>query len=334
LDDEPFDEESLAELSNKIQKIFPDLVSDLSDMLLPSIKSKSSEQLKELREGSSDFEARIFELWKEPFDLLEMFIGIAFELGEKFNRLFRPTATGDYTFEALTRLHARGCQISYEILHLLKGGFPDGAHARWRTLHEIAVTSFFIAEHGNDVAERYILYNYIESYKTAKMHRECYNGHGEEPLTDEEFAHLEQIRDDLCERFGKKFKKRYGWALEALGSDNTHFDVIEKNVGLVHLRPYYKLASNNVHADPKGVMFKLGASGSDNLLLAGPTVFGFTQAGHSTAISLYHITCALLCIRKTYEKYLHLHIMHTLVDEIGDAFAEVEGQLRSKRINK
>ena len=329
----PLEQEQLTKLNDKRQKDFPDIISDLSATLLSSIKSDSLE-LKRLRKDLSDFESRVFELWKKPFDLLEILLGIVFEVGEKFTRLFRPTTDNDYTFEALARLHARGCQVSYEILVLLKSGYPDGAHARWRTLHEIAVTSLFIAKHGDDVAERYTLYNYIESYRTANIHRIFYKGYGEEPPTDEEFEKLEKSRDSLCDRFGKNFKDRYGWALDALGLDSAHFSKIEENVGLDHMRPYYKLASNNVHADPKGVMFKLGVSDPDKVLLAGPTVFGFTQAGHSTAISVCQITYALLSIKKTSEKYLTLKIMFTLVDEIGDAFAEVQGRLESERVSK
>jgi hypothetical protein len=44
---------------------------------------------------------------------------------------------------------------------------------------------------------------------------------------------------------------------------------------LDYLRPYYKLASHNVHAQPKGILFKLGLVQNQDILLAGPSNYGF-----------------------------------------------------------
>ncbi|NJM53745.1 MAG: hypothetical protein HC846_10380 [Blastocatellia bacterium] len=74
-------------------------------------------------------------------------------------------------FEVLLSLYARACLVSSEILVLLKAGFPDGSHARWRTLHEIAVVAMFIEKHGKEVAERYLLHEYVEDYKGAMQHQ-------------------------------------------------------------------------------------------------------------------------------------------------------------------
>ena len=49
----------------------------------------------------------------------------------------------------------------------------DGAMARWRTLDEIAVVSFFVQKHGEDLAERYTVHQHIESWKAAERYNEC-----------------------------------------------------------------------------------------------------------------------------------------------------------------
>ena len=92
---------------------------------------------------------RVCEIWGEAIDRLDMLIDLCMEEGARFNDLFREEAaqTDDFVFDALTRLHARGCQVGFEILALLKNGFADGAHARWRTLHELAVVAMFLAGH-------------------------------------------------------------------------------------------------------------------------------------------------------------------------------------------
>jgi len=243
--------ETMKELIDALPEKIPKFVSEFSKILLENILSIGPKTLEENRKVRSDYESEIYKLWKEPIDLLEIYIGIAYEIGEKYNRLNRINATekDDYTFEALTRLHARGCQIANEVLVLLKSGYPDGAHARWRTLHEVDVISEFISKHGNDVAERYLYHNCIESYKAACVHRDCYKGIGEEPPSEDKIEQLKEIRDDLCKRFGPNFNNPYGWALNALGKNGTNLTELEKSVGLDRLRPYYKFASNNVHAD-------------------------------------------------------------------------------------
>ena len=65
-----------------------------------------------------------------------------------------PDGQRDYVFEALSRLLARACRIAEEVLVLLKAGYGQGALARWRALHEVAVVADLIAENGEDCAER------------------------------------------------------------------------------------------------------------------------------------------------------------------------------------
>ena len=88
---------------------------------------------------------KIYELWKEPLDLLECLIRISFESIEKHvNKLSKDKKENNFKLTALVNAHARALQISNEILVLLKAGYPDGANARWRSLYELAVISFFL----------------------------------------------------------------------------------------------------------------------------------------------------------------------------------------------
>ncbi len=41
---------------------------------------------------------------------------------------------------ALLMLHARTCLVASELETMIRCGYADGAAARWRTLHEMAVT--------------------------------------------------------------------------------------------------------------------------------------------------------------------------------------------------
>ena len=150
-------------------------------------------------------------------------------------------------------------------------------------------------------------------------------------LSCDKIAQLKKIHDNLCtnDRFGPNFKKPYGWALKALGTDNTKFDVLEKSVGLNHLRPYYKLASINVHSDTKGIMFKLAQVNARNKpLLTGPSYLGLADAGDSTALSLLHITSALLFSKASAGKFrldncVDFNMMALMQKKIGEAFIKV-----------
>jgi hypothetical protein len=88
------------------------------------------------------------------------------------------------------------------------------------------------------------------------------------------------------------------------------------------------MASHNVHANPKGVFFKLGLyqEGQD-ILLAGPSNIGLADPGQGTALSLAQITSTLLCLETNIDTLVICDILMTLVDEIGKEFVSVQKHL-------
>lgn len=64
-----------------------------------------------------------------------------------------------------------------------------------------------------------------------------------------------------------------------------------------------KLASHNIHANPRGILFKLGLmSCEEDILLAGPSNAGLADRAQGCALSLSQITVALLTIRPNHDK--------------------------------
>lgn len=250
-------------------------------------------------------------------------IALALEAGDDFNSEFRPAAStaGDALFEALTRLHARACQIGAEIHALLSLGYADGAHARWRSLHEVSAVASFLSSEGIDVAERYLLHVGVESHKAASLYQRYASRLGYEPFTDRELRDMADISDRLVTRFGPEFAIDYGWAAQALGNPKPTFADIERAVELQHLRPFYRMASHNIHANPKGVLFRLGLyPEGENMLLAGPSTAGLADPGHSAAISLGQITITLLTSRPNLDRLVTSKILLRFVDLIGEEF--------------
>ncbi len=321
------------EFVEKLEKSVPEIIEEMTTPILSGLMKDMPAMLKAHRKDMKGFEKRLHADWKKPFDLFEAFLVLAFEAGDEFNNEFRKDETEkeNYVLETLTRLHARACQIASEVQVLLESGFADGAHARWRSLHEIAVVASFIKTHGNEVAERYLLHDNIESFKAASLHKKYYEILGDEPISQDEYNSVKAVRDELIVRFGNAYKNNYGWAASALNKDDPNFSDIEENSGLDHLRPYYKLASHNVHANPKGVMFRLGLLGNArNILLAGPSNYGFTDPAQGTAFSLGLVTVTLLTVKPTIDNLVLSNILLKLETEIGEEFFKVQKEIEDK----
>ena len=325
-------------LSKIIKYTISKTLPEAAEVLLKTLKSSSKKMLKESRSYSRRFEERLFKRWKKPIDLLEMLLAISYEVGDEFNSKYREEAcrTNDYVFDVLTRLHARSCQIGFEILALLKSGLADGAHARWRTLHEIAVISFFITEHGQSVAERFLHFEIIEAHKAAVEYQKYCHELGYEPFTNKELHLIGKMRANVIKTYERGFSKNYGWIPENILS-RRDFAEIEKSVKLDKHRPYYRLACHNVHSGPKGIKFRLGLiqnSSMGPIILAGPSNFGLADPGQGMAISLVQITTRLLTIRPTMERLITIMAIQKLVDEICAAFVEVQSQIEEEEKTK
>ena len=324
--------------STSVDKIAQEIVSTVvprcAELIVKNVKSNLEEILDKRRSYERQFEERLLERWKKPIDLLEILVEICLEAGAELNNECRSTAarSNDYVFTVLTALHARACQTSHEILALLRSGLADGAHARWRTLHEIAVIAAFIKNQGQETAKRYLDYGIIESYKEIREYQEHCSRLGYEPLAEKELEAIRQRFEETLRAYGKSFQQEYGWVPENI-LIQRNFAAIEEHVKLGHLRPYYRMACHNVHSGPKGIEVRLGLlrGGSEKtLLLAGPSNYGLADPGQGAAISLNQITTCLLSIRPTIERLSTMKAIEELVTEINPAFVEVQMQIEKE----
>jgi hypothetical protein len=322
---ENLEEELLREYSNHVAELVPKVISNLSPQVREDLKETTAHMLRGRRKDQRLFESGLARRWGKALDLLETMIHIALEAGSSYNNENRLLASqnNDYVFEVLIRLQARACQVAAEVLRLLKSGYADGAMARWRCLHEIAVVAFFVTEHGNGTAERFLLYDAVDSYKAGIQYQEHCEKLGYEPFDEEEMDGLKRRRDAAVARFGNDYEKEYGWAAGALKQKHVTFRAIETAVRFDHFRPFYKLASHNVHAGSKSMFFRLGLSQSGpDLLLAGSSDSGLADPGQCTAISLSQITIALLTKEPTIDNLVMCKVLQQIRDEATDAFIE------------
>jgi hypothetical protein len=269
------------------------------------------------------FERHLESSWSEPLAILRMLLTFAREAGDLLNRELREDP-GDLThsIEVITRLHARACQVCDEVITLMRAGFADGAMARWRTLHEISVVGLLIQQHGEDLAKRFVEHQKVEAYHAACEYQSRHERLGYAAIPDDEFQDIELEYGEVINRYGKAFGTPYGWAAQCLGVERPTIAQIEKAIGTAHLRPYYRLASHNVHSTPKGAFFRLGLLEGTDLLLAGPSNAGLEEPGQNAGLCLLKTTLALALLKPTLDGIVAVKMMNKLTEELGPAFVK------------
>jgi hypothetical protein len=274
-----------------------------------------------ITEERRPFEDRLRAHWGPAIDGLEALINAAMEAGELYVHDQREAKSWTATDESLVRIHSRSCLVAGEVLALLRAGFPSGANARWRTLHELAVTAFFIKENGDDLAERYLAHRAVarkREFDAFATHAEAL---GERPPTVLERRRIDDPVSVLKARFGTSYGNRYGWAASTLGVADPTFDKIEDAVDMGSTRFLWKQASESVHSGPRSFYDDLGATASrGTMLLAGASNTGLGGPGRRTTSSLAQVTIALLNRHVTAERILIARSVIEFSAHVGDAF--------------
>lgn len=227
------------------------------------------------------------------------------------------------------RHHAKACQIAKEILCLLENGYPDGAHARWRALHEVNATTMFITKHGQDCAERFSAHYITESYHAMielNKYEARLNANGFSVI---EINDCKDSYDELITKYGTRYKESYGWSAHIFNAQNINGKIgiatIEKDVGLDHMRPYYRWASQNIHSGSNGIRNRLAlCEAEEDILLVGQSNSGMTDPAQATAISLSQATLTLLKLNPTLDVVILMNIISEISDEIGEIFISLD----------
>lgn len=228
--------------------------------------------------------------------------------------------------DVLIRLHVRACQITAEIITLLENGFADGAMARWRTLHEIGIVMTLIHDHGEALAIRYVDHMAVEAYASKQQYSLCYEQLGYEPSSSEECKAIEDEYAQVGANYGKEFWEPYGWAhgYVARGAKGRlGLKELEASAGRSAMASHYKFASNNVHAGPNALYYRLGLL-SDSILLAGASNAGLSEPGQNTALTFGYISILLIKKCPTLDILVTMRVIEILRRKIPRVFAKAE----------
>jgi len=239
------------------------------------------------------FRRRLMRRWSDALDSLEELIAKCAELGDLVAEIQHDDSQ---LFWALDLLRSRAVQIGWEVHILASSGYADGAYARWRTLHELAVVSEFLREFGEDAAVRYLEHVHVKNRQVIREYNECcQNGLGYPAIPQSDVDNSERKKKQLLERHGPEFGKQLGWAAKWCGKKDPSFLDLREKVGYKHWKAHYGMANHAIHAGPHGVLFRLGHPlKSKPLPLSGPSLVGIGVPIHASAISLMHVTFSFI----------------------------------------
>lgn len=327
----------LIKMSKKIEDSFDGLLDqhpDLLDLFAQKIKNdldvKTEEYLEEDYKEIDLFQKRLFRTWKSPILRIDAMLVCAIEISTEVNTEYRHGKfQNSAQLNIATRLHARSMHIAKEISHLLKGGYADGAMARWRSLHETATIATFLSQGDENLSMRFLEFQAVVRHKAAKTYVKHQDFLDFEKITSEQITEYEDEVNKLCNKYGKDFKKDYGWAFCKFPDIKkiTFFD-IEASVNLDYLRIHYGFANKNVHAGIDSIGFKLGLSltGKD-ILLAGPSNEGLTEPFQCTSLSICQATDALISLSPNTDRNVKSAILWQMHESMKKEIVEAEKAL-------
>lgn len=318
-------------LKGGLKNLVEDTTDDAARDVLRSLKSQWPE-VDETEEAMFFlFRENLEDRWGKAFSLLRMMYSIAREMGESAEKRWRKSrAKKNRTLRmVLLRLHARACQIAAEIITLIENGFADGAMARWRTLHELYVVASVLVEGGEELAERYVDHEIIESKAGMDELERCHESLGYKPISTRDKRRIEKGYAAAIKKYGKEFGSPYGWASKFLQLKKPILKDLEAVASHSHMRSHYKFASQNVHAGAKGIFYRLSSIDNESDVFAGASNAGFEEPAQNTAISLMQITGLLNHERMSkVDVIVELKTLLLLSDEISTEFVRAARRLQ------
>ena len=182
---------------------------------------------------------------------------------------------------AVVEVHADACLTAGEISVLLAAGYPSGAVARWRSLHEAHVITAYLTKQPATIAERFLAHRWVVA-------AQLMDPDGERSESTDAASSRRVIA-----RFGPEMKNDYGWASPRLKGKprKPSFTDLERSVTLGRGRR--AVANKLIHPGSLSAVFRTAVPGAPGVHLVGPRPDGIGEAGVLTAMSLSAISALL-----------------------------------------
>lgn len=304
-----------------------DIIKRSSKYIYELMCASEKEDFQKIDCETEEFKHRNFQRWELGFRKLEMLRQISIEAGTEFQKYFLtiPEYVNDPLIGVLMRQHANACRITGEIILLLRGGYADGALARWRTLFEILVTCLVLHKHGNDAAKDYILHGKREAIRGMEEYQKTAQEMNRKPYSEDEISMILEVKAKLDQ------EKSYHWAYKYTGG-LSKLEKLREYVGLGKWSHDYMWASRNVHAYYSEMLSLQAMSESkQDCLLVGQSNSGMVEPASMTATTLMQITTTFITAHINEENNLDytnstlfMMIMKQYVDAINESFVSKE----------
>lgn len=296
---------------SEIEKIFSNI--DYGAAMTKLIETMSSdhvdffektmyERVQQERAQTDEFMSRNEQIWGKGFAASEAMYLIAYEAVNDINAYALTLPEEQYRdkmyrYCVLGELYGRACQQYLEIVHLVKGGFADGAYARWRSLYELSLYSEFISKNDEKVAKAY-----FEDLGGEKGHPNwakaapCFSGtKGNIRISD--------IQDKCA------------FATEAWKSQ-------------------YRLANKIVHASPQGTFDRLGLPPiSQKVTPVGHSDYGLAPPAVNAAISLSMISADYFGFVQSGDSIVYMRVLTKWTNLVKEYYTEIEAKCFDKKEN-
>lgn len=237
-----------------------------------SLRRTAPAMLRDHRFRQRGFERRLRAVWGPALDAFyAVYVGME-EIGSDLQQLHQDR--DDDLAEALLALQARASLLMVEIHHSLSGGFPLGAWARARALHETAIIAELLSEHGRepgseDLATRYLEHAVVDQAADLRS-----AARGGAQLDPELMADVEETLQELLARYGEPFGLPYGWArplFPELGrKKRVTFARLEMLAATGLDRFHYRVGGHHVHSSAWTLHLNRFQRGNTEYRLTGP----------------------------------------------------------------
>ncbi|MBR3752870.1 MAG: hypothetical protein IKK50_07045 [Ruminiclostridium sp.] len=274
------------------EKILTDVTDTMSTDCIESFEQNMYENVLCSRLRVEKFLAHNEEIWYKGFIVSEAMYLIVLEMADNLRELVISSQTDllegkGVRYMVLTELHGRACQQYLEILHLLKGGFADGAFARWRSLYELSIICEFISENPETVAQAYLdSADSDDGKNTWAKTAECFKD-----------------------------------------SKRVTFDNIKKQCSYEneYWKESYRLANKIVHASPLGTFSRMGAiRTTEKLIPAGRSDYGLAIPAMNAAVSLFLVTAIYFSLTGIGDALLYVQTLGKWIDKIQTVYEDIQ----------
>lgn len=272
-----------------IRKMCKDVLEKLSNESVEYYKKNMYETVFKEREETDEFLKDLNFKYNKAFIASEAMYILVADAGREYSDFvskldFNIVKDKQFLFVALKGIHLRACQQYDEIICLITNGFADGALARWRSLYELSVIAYFIAEKGEAVAESFISRAVSnDRYDWAKA-ADCFK---------DTYKHI------------------------------SFADILRNcNYETSNWKGIYNTANKLVHASPQGTFDRLGRGDSSNIIPIGRSDYGLKLPAEAAALSLNVINEIFLSLFPNGKSALAINYINKWTDIISEYYSE------------